>query len=180
MATPPPQLLKELNATLATLQAATADSAAAAGASTGPLWGAMHKLLLKAKVDPTELMRLVGARDTAALARVVARLGGEDAPEPGDLDTPHQPAGAPGAVDATTMQHALRMFRKRLKLSQLDAESKLGVGPMSSGSDKRIQAMEPPREFPLEVWEALVHAGKLRREGRGFYSIVEEPGRAHW
>ena len=51
-----PQLVKELDAALAKLE--STDPAAA-----GPHWGAMHKLLLKAKVDPQALMRIVGARD---------------------------------------------------------------------------------------------------------------------
>ena len=56
MASLPDQLLKELGDTLAVIE--SSDAAAA-----GPHWGAMHKLLLKAKVDPTAIMRLVASRD---------------------------------------------------------------------------------------------------------------------
>ena len=72
------------------------------------------------------------------------------------------------------------MFRKRVKLSQLDADSRLGHGPMSGTGQHRIQSMVPPRDYPAAVWEALVRAGKLRREGDGFLSIVEQPGGAQW
>ena len=82
--------------------------------------------------------------------------------------------------ELSVLQDALRMFRKRVKLSQLDADSKLGVGPMSGTGQHRIQAMLPPRDYPWGVWEALVKAGKLRRDADGFYSIVEQPGGAHW
>ena len=37
-----------------------------------------------------------------------------------------------------------------------------------------VDAIEPPSEFPMTVWAALADAGKLRREGKGFYSLVNE------
>jgi hypothetical protein len=67
-----------------------------------------------------------------------------------------------------------------MKLSQLDADSKIGHGPTSGTGQHRIQSMVPPRDHPIAVWEALAKLGKLRREGDGFYSIVEQPGGAHW
>lgn len=185
MAAPlPPQLVKEIDAAFAKLQAADA-------ASAGPHWGAMHKLLLKAKVDPQALMRMVGSRDLAELRRAVARAKGEPIEEaPGAADAGGNageagPGGGSGAGDApefdqALLQEALRLFRKRLKLSQLDADSKLGHGPTSGTGQYRIQSMVPPRDHPTAVWEALVRAGKLRREGDGFYSLVEQPGGAHW
>jgi hypothetical protein len=51
---------------------------------------------------------------------------------------------------------------------------------MSGGAQHKIDAMIPPREFPMHVWEALVHAGKLRREGEGFYSLVDDNSQVHW
>jgi hypothetical protein len=189
---PPPAVVKELDAALAALEAADP-------ASAGPRWGAMHKAMLKAKFDPQALMRIVGARDLDAMRRAVRQAKGEavDAADgdpgtaagalgpgqgPGSASAP-RPGSAPGAapeVPLDVMQDALRMFRKRLKLSQLDADSKLGHGPTSGTGQHRIQSMVPPRDFPAAVWEALVRAGKLRREGDGFYSIIEQPGGAHW
>jgi hypothetical protein len=159
----------------------------------------MHKAMLKAKFDPQALMRIVGARDLDAMRRAVRQAKGEavDAADgdpgtaagalgpgqgPGSASAP-RPGSAPGAapeLPLDVMQDALRMFRKRLKLSQLDADSKLGHGPTSGTGQHRIQSMVPPRDFPAAVWEALVRAGKLRREGDGFYSIIEQPGGAHW
>jgi hypothetical protein len=178
-----PQLVKDIDAALVRIQ--TCDPSAA-----GPHWGAMHKLLLKAKIDPQAIMRLVGARDTAELTRAVARAKGEEVAEPasdgssesGATSADGTPANTPAAqeFELSVLQDALRMFRKRVKLSQLDADSKLGVGPMSGTGQHRIQAMLPPRDYPWGVWEALVKAGKLRRDADGFYSIVEQPGGAHW
>ena len=175
-----PALVKEIDAVLARLEAADP-------ASAGPHWGAMHKLLLKAKVDPQALMRIVGARDLDELRRAIARAKGEPVaevdPAAGTLagessGTASGPASP--QFDEALLQDALRMFRKRLKLSQLDADSKLGHGPTSGTGQHRIQSMVPPRDHPIAVWEALAKLGKLRREGDGFYSIVEQPGGAHW
>jgi hypothetical protein len=167
----PPAVVKELDAALAALEAADP-------ASAGPRWGAMHKAMLKAKFDPQALMRIVGARDLDAMRRAVRQAKGE-AVDAADGD-PGSAAGAAPEVPLDVMQDALRMFRKRLKLSQLDADSKLGHGPTSGTGQHRIQSMVPPRDFPAAVWEALVRAGKLRREGDGFYSIIEQTGGAHW
>jgi hypothetical protein len=186
----PPQLAKELDAALAKLEAADP-------AASGPHWGALHKLLLKAKADPHALMRVVGARDLAAMRREVARAKGEAVEEPvagsagagagtgAGADATAPAAGDPSApaaphVEEATLHDALRLFRKRLKLMQLDADSKLGHGPMSGTGQHRIQSMVPPRDYPVAVWEALARAGKLRREGDGFYSLIEQPGGAHW
>ncbi|HAQ66172.1 MAG: hypothetical protein DWH89_03890 [Planctomycetota bacterium] len=178
-----PQLVKDIDAAFVRIQASDPSAA-------GPHWGAMHKLLLKAKIDPQAIMRLVGARDIAELTRAVARAKGEEVAE--SSDGASSDAGASNAEGTTAnaapsqefelsvLQDALRMFRKRVKLSQLDADSKLGVGPMSGTGQHRIQGMLPPRDFPWAVWEALVKAGKLRRDADGFYSIVEQPGGAHW
>ena len=167
-----PQLAKELEVALQRLE--SADPAVA-----GPLWGALHKLLLKARSDPQALMRIVGARDLNALRRAVASARGEDVSEPaGDASAGAEPSSP--QFDEALLQDALRMFRKRLKLSQLDADSKIGHGPTSGTGQHRIQSMVPPRDHPIAVWEALAKLGKLRREGDGFYSIVEQPGGAHW
>ena len=179
-----PQLIKELDAALAKLE--STDPAAA-----GPHWGAMHKLLLKAKVDPQALMRIVGARDLAELKRAVARAKGEEVPEAAAGEGAGNGAASTDAAESASsaahtpdielpvLQDALRMFRKRLKLMQLDADSKIGHGPMSGTGQHRIQSMVPPRDFPIAVWEALARMGKLRREGDGFYSLIEQTG-AHW
>ena len=141
--------------------------AASDAAAAGPQWGAMHKLLLKAKVDPNAIMKLVANRDAAGLADMVRWLHGEEvaapAPEP-------EPAGP--EVDIETQRAAIRVFRKRLRYARLDAESRLGVGPMSSGKKNEIDAIEAPREYPMSVWRALVAAGRLKSVGGGFFALV--------
>lgn len=72
------------------------------------------------------------------------------------------------------LKSALKAFRKRLKLTRLDDESRLtSRNPMSAGKKSEIAAILPPREFPREVWQELARQGKLRDTGRGFYELVE-------
>lgn len=72
------------------------------------------------------------------------------------------------------LKQALKAFKKRLKLTRLDEESNLGGGPFSKGRGSDIMAIEPPRQYPREVWEKLVEQGKLRRAGTGMYQLTED------
>lgn len=65
-------------------------------------------------------------------------------------------------------KRAYKAFKKRLKLARLDDESGLSPGSKKSG----ITGITPPTGHPPEVWEELVAQGKLRREGRGTYSMT--------
>lgn len=68
--------------------------------------------------------------------------------------------------DREVLKRALKAFRKTLKLSQLDSESSIGGGPMSSGRSSSIVGISPPHQYPREVWDELVRQGELRgREG---------------
>jgi hypothetical protein len=80
---------------------------------------------------------------------------------------------AEGGPSAAELKLALKAFKKRLKLTRLDAESRLGVGPLSSGATWGIVAIVPPNQYPRAVWDALVKQGKLKRDTQGMYSLVE-------
>ena len=82
-------------------------------------------------------------------------------------------ASAPEPPSAEELRLAMKAFRKRLKLTRLDDESRLGRGPMSSGQQSGVVAIKPPDQFPRAVWQELAKQGKLRRESAGLYSIVE-------
>jgi hypothetical protein len=150
--------------------------------SAGPVWGAVQHALMRAKVDKKEVLRIVATRDARGLARLVAALRGmtvAEAPEkgeaaPGDDRAEAPSAGAPPAsVSPDEMKKAMRAFRRRIKLVRLDHESRLGVGPMTGGHKADFDAILPPREFPPEVWAALVAAGQLRDAGQGFLMLAE-------
>lgn len=68
---------------------------------------------------------------------------------------------------------AMKAFRKRLKLTRLDDESRIGYGPMSSGQRSGLVAITPPDQFSKAVWQELAKQGKLKHHGGGLYSLVE-------
>jgi hypothetical protein len=85
------------------------------------------------------------------------------------LDTP--PADPP---PPEVLKSALKAFRKRLKLTRLDEESKLGASrPMTGGKKSAIVGIIPPNQYPREVWDELARQGKLKYTGKGFYELVE-------
>ena len=70
------------------------------------------------------------------------------------------------------MRKALKAFKKRLKMTQLDDDSKLGHSPLTKGA-ARIVSIQPPAGFGREIWEELADKGILKRDGIGFYELVE-------
>lgn len=72
------------------------------------------------------------------------------------------------------LKGALKAFKKRLKLTRLDQESRLGRNPATTGRSSDIVAITPPYEYPLAVWEELVRQGKLKRDRDGLYEIVAD------
>jgi hypothetical protein len=72
------------------------------------------------------------------------------------------------------LKAALKAFKKRLKLTRLDEESKLSRRATTSGQDSSIVAITPPSQFPQPVWDELVKQGKLKKAGHGTYELAEE------
>ena len=71
------------------------------------------------------------------------------------------------------LKRALKAFKKRLKLTRLDDESRLGYGSMTGGGRSGIVAITPPNQYPIAVWEELVKQGRLKRSGKGLYEPVQ-------
>lgn len=80
-------------------------------------------------------------------------------------------ASQPSTPSPQELKAALKAFKKRLKLTCLDDQSRIGVGPMSSGRQSGIVAISPPDQYPMAVWEELARQGKLRRSGDGQYEL---------
>ena len=97
----------------------------------------------------------------------------ENAADPSKTPTP----GAAPAETPTPQQlkAALKAFKKRLKLTRLDEESRLGHGPMSGGGNSGIVAIMPPTQYPQAVWDELTRQNKIRRAGGGLYELVQAP-----
>ncbi len=80
----------------------------------------------------------------------------------------------PGPPSKEQLKAAFKAFKKRLKLSQLDEDSRLGRNPLTGGQRTSIVAIVPPNQYPQEVWDELVRQGRLKRAGGGTYEIVPE------
>ena len=68
---------------------------------------------------------------------------------------------------------ALRAFKKRLKLTQLDDDSKIGGHSPLTGQRTQVTAIQPPTGFGREIWEELAADGILKNDGGGFYLLVD-------
>jgi hypothetical protein len=87
------------------------------------------------------------------------------------METGHENQGKTPADE--DLKRAYKAFRKRLKLTRLDDESKVNRRPVTGGKGSGIVAIAPPVEFPQEVWDALVKQGKLKYAGHGLYELAE-------
>lgn len=163
------------------------------------LWESARKALLGAGVEKDKVDALVAKRDIKTLAVLAAdvdagrikpkeqpRPGAPPSPPPAPTRTPPPPdtgdasgkldyhaVGPDGLPAQEVVKAALKAFRKRLKLTKLNDESKLGRSPLSGGKKSQVVAIIPPAQYPKSVWDELVRQGKLRDTGSGFYELLE-------
>ncbi len=123
-------------------------------------WALAQRLLGRMPVDPGKANTACETRDIDALDAIVKHL---EAPSP--------EVTADASIPEAELEHALRAFKKRLKVMRLADESKLGGRQLTGGRKSEIDAIIPPSEFPREVWVALAVRGKLRDSGGGFYAL---------
>lgn len=72
------------------------------------------------------------------------------------------------------LKKAFKAFKKRVKLTQLNDDSRLGKNPLT-GARETVVAIQPPTGFGREIWDELVEKGYLKNDGGGFYAVV--PGK---
>ena len=72
------------------------------------------------------------------------------------------------------LKQAFKAFKKRLKVTRLDAESQFTRNPLSTGRGSGIVAITPPNQFGQAVWDELVKQGKLKKAGGGMYEMIGE------
>lgn len=80
-----------------------------------------------------------------------------------------------GTFTKETLTRAMKALKKRLKLTRLDDESRLGHDAMSKGSRSGIFAVKAPSQYPLEVWQALEQKGRVRIDQSGLIELLEPP-----
>ncbi len=87
-------------------------------------------------------------------------------------ETPVPPPAAAPSFTEDELKRALGAFKKRLKLTKLDHESKLGASrPMTSGKKTEGMGIVPPNDFPRAMWRELASQGKIKDMGGGFYTL---------
>ena len=84
-------------------------------------------------------------------------------------DVPQTPPLSP--LSPQELKAAMKAFKKRLKLTCLDDQSRIGVGPMSSGWQSDIVGIVPPDQYSSAVWDELARQGKIKSVGDGMYRI---------
>ena len=83
------------------------------------------------------------------------------------------PAPEPQPVTPKELKRALKAFKKRIKITQLDKESRQIAGPLSKGRGSGIVGITPPRQFSQQVWDELVKQARLKYIGDGLYGLPE-------
>ena len=81
-----------------------------------------------------------------------------------------------GSFTKETLQRAMKALKKRLKVTRLDDESRLGHDAMTKGGRSGIVAVKPPDQYPAEVWQALEAKGRIKSIGHGLYEVVDQGG----
>jgi len=120
------------------------------------------QLASQARYVPSKPSVQAAAAATADGTTAVATMVAPAAPAP--------PAAPPSEADLIA---GLKAFRKRLKVTRLDEESRLSNRIVTS-KRASVVAIAPPNQFPRAVWETLADQGKLRRSGSGLYELVED------
>src|SRR5688572_32909022 len=115
--------------------AARAAEAAADPAAAAPWEAAAAALGAVREVDP-DLSAAVAAKDAAALRGILEAWTSGKRPL-----VEH---------DRDLLKRAMRAFRKRLGVTQLDDESTVGGGPMSGGRASGISGVSRPRAYSRE------------------------------
>ncbi len=95
---------------------------------------------------------------------------------PPDADPPNLIERNPdGTFTKETLQRAVKALKKRLKLTRLDDESKLGHDAMTRGGGSGIVGVRPPTQYPEEVWRALEAKGRVRIDRHGLVELIDQP-----
>lgn len=77
------------------------------------------------------------------------------------------------SIPEDQLKKAFKAFKKKLKLQQLEDDSRLGRSPLT-GAKSTVVAIQPPPGFGREVWEELKSQGYLKADGGGFYALGEK------
>ena len=80
-------------------------------------------------------------------------------------------AAGTDSLESGNLKRAMGAFKKKLKTTRRDDESKLGGRYTTGGRASSIVAITPPHNFPSAVWEELARQGRLKKAGQGTYQM---------
>jgi len=133
------------------------------GGAPAKTWADAREALTASAVNEPDVAAAVAAEDAAAVRGILEqwRSGKRHLPE----------------HDREVLKRAMKAYRKRFKVTVLEAESSIAGGPMSAGRKSTIVGITPPERYPRAVWDELVRQGRLLSSGRGgTYELPPEPG----
>lgn len=128
-----------------------------AGAADESPWNEARRAVEETSEHDADLVKAVDAHDLGGLRSILDQWAS------GKRILPAQ--------DRAVFTRAMKAYRKSFKVTRLVDESKIGGGPMSSGSQSGIVAITPPLQYPREVWNELVRQGRLVYAGQGMYGL---------
>jgi hypothetical protein len=140
---------------------------ALSGDDAGPVWGQIQRLLAKVKADSSLVGTAVATRDVAMLEKTIESMRNPEVAPP----VVHVPDAPLPEIPNDLLREAMRAFRKRLKLTKLDHESKLGRSPLTGGKAADFDSIVAPHEYEDDVCRVLVSRGDLIADGPGFYKL---------
>ncbi len=162
------------------------------GASARQFWNQVRDLLKRAKADTLKSAQVFASRKPEALEALIAEVEERaknpqpDKPRrvvssgsPGfpvariTTRPPSEEASGPYQVTDMDRKMALKAFKKRMKMTRLNDESKLGGRYTSGGHTSAIVGIVPPTEFRREIWDSLIEEGKLKRVGAGLLALTQ-------
>lgn len=137
---------------LATVLAAVVAEPAVGGAPA-KTWADAREALTASGETAPDLVAAIAAEDAQAVRTILDQWmsGKRHLPE----------------HDREVLKRAMKAYRKRFKLTVLEAESSIAGGPMSAGRRSTIVGITPPERYPRAVWDELVRQGRLLSSGRG-------------
>ena len=136
---------------LATIESVTAD------ASNTAAWDELQSAFTVTKCDDEELGLAIEMQDIDELNRLV---------EEWHSAKRHYPV-----CDRDVLKRAMKAYRKSLKVTRLAAETKLGGGPLSGGSESTVVGIMPPPRYPKAVWYELARQKRLMTDGKGTFEL---------
>lgn len=128
--------------------------------NTAENWALASRLLSRVSNDAGRIQQIITARDLVGLDALLDAAEGKAAEAAAPLPE----------FSAPDLDAAMRAFHKRIKVSRLADESRLGGRYTSGGRESNIDAIKPPDGFPDAIWQVLARSGKLKDMGGGFYS----------